>query len=105
MASVTRAAAAAVHDFDIPDHILKSSAMTRAVTEAAEKIADNVKDQGVMVEGEPGDIDLPVTVSVYDTDRARATVWLSHPSGAAVQAKNGTLTRAASAAGAKVQGG
>ncbi len=93
-----------VHDFDIPDHVLKSSAMRRAVEEKANEIADNVKSQGVMVEGEPGDIDIPVTVSVYDTDRARATVWLSHPSGAAVQAKNGVLTRAASQAGLKVKG-
>jgi len=93
-----------VHNFNIPDKILKSAALRREVDDVAEKIADAVRSQGVRVEGVPGDIELPVTVSEYATDRARATVWISHPSGAAVQAKNGVLTKAASAEGHTIKG-
>lgn len=75
----------------------------RATTELAEEIAENARSSAPDVEGIPGDIPLPVTVQTYETDRARATVWLAHPAGLAVQAKHGTLTKAASAAGVKVR--
>jgi hypothetical protein len=44
-----------------------------------------------------------VRVDSYETDRARAEVWLAHPSGLAVQAKHGLLTKAASEAGLEVK--
>ena len=74
----------------------------RAVNDLAERIAEAARANVPDVEGIPGDIPLPVRVSEYETDRARATVWLAHPSGLAVQAKHGTLTKAASQAGVEV---
>lgn len=83
---------------------LKSAEARRATAELAERVAENARSSAPDVEGIPGDIALPVTVQTYDTDRARATVWLAHPAGLAVQAKHGTLTKAASAAGLEVKG-
>lgn len=74
-----------------------------AVNALAEKVADHARAIAPAVEGVPGDIELPVRVDAYETDRARAEVWLAHPSGLAVQAKHGTLTKAASAAGLEVK--
>lgn len=84
--------------------LLKSGAMQALVSLAAEKVAANVRSQGIMVEGEPGDVALPVEVSTTMTDRAHASVTLAHPAGKAVQAKHGALTKAASAAGLEVNG-
>lgn len=83
--------------------VAKSSAMRREIKALAEQVADNVRSQGIMVEGEPGDIALPVTVTEQTTDRARASVALAHPSGQAVQAKHGALTKAAAQAGLQVK--
>ncbi len=85
-------------------NLLESPEMHRLVEKVADEIAYNVRGQGVRVEGIPGDIELPVKVSVTTTDRARATVVLAHPSGIAVQAKHGALTKAAAAAGLEVKG-
>lgn len=86
------------------EDIAKSPEMRRAITDLAERVAENARSQGVRVEGEPGDVALPVEVSSYVTDRARSSVILAHPAGLAVQAKRGTLTRAASEAGLQVRG-
>jgi hypothetical protein len=86
--------------------ILKSGEMAALVSGAAEEIANNVRAQGQKVgafEGGEGEIDLPVTVTPYTTDRAAASVALAHPAGIAVQAKHGVLTRAAAAAGLDVR--
>lgn len=45
---------------------------------------------------------VPVLVRPYTTDRAAAAVTIAHPSGAAEQAKNGALTRAAARVGLEV---
>lgn len=87
--------------------LLKSGAVKGLVDSAAEDIASNVRSQGIKVgafKGGSGDIDLPVTVSTTTTDRAHASVAIAHPAGAAVQAKHGALTKAASAAGVSVSG-
>jgi hypothetical protein len=85
------------------DAALNTAGAKRAVAVLAEKVADNARAAAPDVEGIPGDIPLPVRVDVYETDRARAEVWLAHPSGLAVQAKHGLLTRAASQAGLEVK--
>lgn len=85
------------------DKVAESAGISGAVADLAEKVADNLRSQGHMVEGIPGEIALPVRVSVYETDRARASVTIAHPSGLAVQAKHGALTRAAAAEGLEVQ--
>lgn len=84
--------------------LLKSGEMAALVNEAAAEVAENVRSQGILVEGKPGDVPLPVEVTAYTTDRAAASVAIAHPSGAAVQAKHGALTKAASAAGLEVKG-
>lgn len=86
--------------------ILKSRDMSELVKTAAEKIADNVRSQGIQVGAFKGggEIDLPVRVETETTDRAAATIVLAHPAGIAVQAKHGALTKAASAAGLEVNG-
>lgn len=89
------------------EQVLKSAEMRKAVEAAAQEVADNVRDQNITVgdvDGGSHEIDLPVKVEVYETDRARASVLLAHPAGLAVQAKHGALSKAASAAGIKVEG-
>lgn len=92
-----------IHNFDIPDHVLTSSAMRRKVDEAAETIADVARADAPMVVGVPGDVKLPIEVSSYETDRARATIWWAHPSAIAAQAKHGLVSRAASRAGHRIK--
>lgn len=73
----------------------ESNGMKDALREAAEAVKDNVDRMGIRVEGEPGDIALPVEA---DDD----SVAITHAAGLAVQAKHGALTRAAAEAGLKV---
>lgn len=73
---------------------------------AAERVADEARSEGIrvgdlVVDGVGTQIDIPV--KTYETDEG-ARVVLAHPAGIAVQAKHGTLTRAASAVGLKVRG-
>ena len=87
---------------------LRSTEMHKMVQEAAEKIAANVREQAITVgdrDGGSHEEPLPVEVGVTTTDRAHANVVLAHPAGAAVQAKHGALTKAASAEGLTVRGG
>lgn len=84
--------------------LLEDGGMRGLVAEAASAIAANCEGAGIMVEGVPGRISLPVEVSITETDRAHGTVTLAHPSGQAVQAKHGLLTQAAAAAGLEVHG-
>jgi len=64
------------------------------------RMADTVEANGQKVEGRPGKVDLPVTVTVTNTGkRARARVIIDHPSGQAVEAKHGYLAAALDAAG------
>lgn len=77
-----------------------------AALRAAERVADAARSEGIrvgdlVVDGVGTEIDLPV--KTYETDEG-ARVVLAHPAGIAVQAKHGTLTRAASSVGLKVQG-
>lgn len=88
----------------IPDSIIKGARLKAEIENVAERVAANVEAQGHLVEGIPGNIELPVRVDVYETDRARASVSLAHPSGIAVQAKHGALTRAAAQEGLEVSG-
>lgn len=96
-------------DWNAVEELAKSRAMRELVHDVAETVAVNARSQGVDVEGIPGDIALPV--KVYDdtttglrTNRAVSRVVLAHASGLAVQAKHGTLSRAASAAGLRLKG-
>lgn len=87
--------------------LLKSDELHKLVNAEAEKIADRVRQQGIKVgdvDGGPLERPLPVRVVSQTTDRARAQVILAHPAGLAVQAKHGSLTKAAAAEGLEVRG-
>lgn len=72
--------------------VLRSTLRT-LVNDAAHRVAANVK----VASG------VPVVMRPYTTDRAAASVTIQHRDGAAMQAKNGALTRAAAAAGLEVK--
>jgi hypothetical protein len=85
---------------------LNTAAVTAATKAAAEAVADNARDQGIKVGDKDGgrfEYDLPVNVRMFKTDRPHAVVALAHPAGEAVQAKHGTLTKAAAQAGLDVR--
>ena len=82
--------------------VAKSREVREAVNQLAERLADAVRSQGIRVEG-GNEILLPVEVREQTTDRARAQVAITHPSGKAVQAKRGALTKAAASVGLRVK--
>lgn len=87
--------------------LLRSTAMHRATQDAAERVAEAVRGQGIKVgdkDGGPREVDLPVEVEMTTTDRAHAWVTIAHPAGEAVQAKHGALTKAAAQVGLDVRG-
>jgi hypothetical protein len=80
--------------------LLSLPGVEKDLGERALKVAAAVEANGQKVEGRPGKIDLPVTVTLTsDGKRARARVILDHPSGQAVEAKHGFLAAAIDAAG------
>lgn len=81
--------------------LLRSEQLGSEVTQLAQRIAANVRAEGQKVEH--GEVELPVVVDEYTTDREAASVTLAHPAGLAVQAKHGTLTKAAAAVGLEVR--
>lgn len=83
----------------------KQPELVALIEELTERVADNVRDQGITVGAFSGggEIDLPVETSQKVTDRTRGVVTLAHPAGLAVQAKHGSLTRAAAEAGLQVK--
>ena len=74
--------------------ILKNE-MRGPVEAAAAAIAANV-DVGSVTEAQ-------VTVRSYTTDRAACAVSIAHPAGLAIQAKYGSLTKAAASVGLQVR--
>lgn len=74
--------------------ILKSAEMARAVKSATDATAANAEAL----------TKFPIETHAHITDRAVGTVLIAHPAGASEQAKNGVLTKAASAAGLDVGG-
>lgn len=79
--------------------MLKSAGVASVVESAAEATAANV---GAITAH--GGETVPVEVTTGTTDRAVARVTLTHAAGLGLQAKYGTLTKAASAAGLQVRG-
>ncbi|NDK91038.1 hypothetical protein GYA93_15810 [Gordonia desulfuricans] len=75
--------------------ILQGDAVAAVVSEAAEQIADGVRD---IV-----DDDMEVQVYPYVLDRAGANVVIAHPGGLGMQAKRGAFTRAAARLGLQVK--
>lgn len=84
--------------------ILKSREVDHAAEDLAGKIAEKVRGQGITVgdrDGGASEIDLPV--KVYSSD-AGVEVALAHAAGIAVQAKHGSLSRAAAELGLEIRG-
>lgn len=79
--------------------MLKSAPVASAVEAAAEAVFSNIG----AVTARDGQV-VPVEVTTGTTDRAVARVTLMHAAGVGLQAKHGTLTKAASAAGLEVRG-
>ncbi|GAA4981243.1 hypothetical protein [Actinopolymorpha pittospori] len=80
--------------------VLRSGEVRAALDDLAGTVAGNASSspewQRYAARGE-------VRVASYTTDRAAAAVTLAHPGGLGMQAKHGTLTRAAGAAGLEVR--
>jgi hypothetical protein len=76
--------------------VLQSAAVAAVIEGAAQSAAGNVSETA-----RNGDA-IPVKVSTYTTDRAAAAVTLAHPAGLGIEAKRGSLSRAAAAAGLEV---
>lgn len=80
--------------------LLTSSEVQDMLNDKAEAVANAARSRGLMVEGVPGDVPLPVTTSAAgDGTRARAYVTIDHPSGLAVEAKHRLLAGSLDAAG------
>lgn len=90
---------------------LKRSAQAKAaVHAAAEDAAANVRAQNISVgdrDGGPHEIPMPVEVQdgTGSGGLPSSHVVIAHPSGQAVQAKHGSLTKAAAQVGLKVRSG
>lgn len=77
--------------------VLKSADVAALVNPVVHEIA--AKAQHTTTSG----VDLPIVVDEYTTDRRAASVTIAHPAGLATEAKHGTLTKAAAAAGLEVR--
>lgn len=94
------------------EEVAKSREVRAAVRDVAEKVAENVESQGIKVgDRDGGASEYPLPVKVYDdttdgmrVNRAVSRVVLAHAAGLSVQAKHGALSKAASAAGLRLQG-
>lgn len=72
--------------------ILTRAETQDVLTAKGHAVADAIVSAGIRVDGEPGDIALPVTVRTSGRGiRARTYVTLDHPAGLAVEAKHKLL--------------
>lgn len=79
--------------------VLNSAEVAAAIAGLAASVAANARSDGAVARN-----GVPVEVSTYTTDRSAASVALAHPAGLAIEAKHGSLIRAAGAAGLEVHG-
>jgi hypothetical protein len=79
---------------------LKSPEVKKAVHDEAVKVARKV--EAMIPNVSSSVIDPDVVVDDYVTDRAASSVTVRHPQALIWQARNGLMTRAASAAGHKI---
>jgi hypothetical protein len=78
--------------------VLTSPEVAAAVHALAEQTADALRDDDAIVRHSAD-----VEVDDYTTDRAASAVTIKHPGGRGIEAKHGSLTRAAGAAGLEVR--
>lgn len=84
------------------EQMLKSSGVRKAVANAGKAVASRAVYTTRNGEEIPVEV-TDFTTSTMRMNRAATAVSLAHPAGPAIQAKNGTLTKAASEAGLKVK--
>lgn len=77
--------------------MLKSDEVASAIGALAEGVASALREDAAVQRHA-----VPVEVERYTTDRAAAAVLLKHPAGLPIQAKHGSVTRAAAATGLEV---
>ena len=91
-------------DYKALGRVLKSDPTRAKVVALARRIAANVDTRDITPEAgvgaQSGDL---VLVDTYTTDRAAAGVIFAHPAGAPMEAKHGTLVRAAASVGQTVR--
>lgn len=79
--------------------LLGSEEVARMLRDKAEAVADAARNRGVLVDGRPGDVPLPVeVVDASSGTRARMLVVSDHPAGLAVEAKHRLLVGSLDAA-------
>lgn len=72
--------------------LLTSPAVQRMLNQRAEEVAQRAQSRGIMVDGDPGEVPLPiVVVDAGGRTRARSLVMIDHPSGEAVESKHRVL--------------
>ena len=81
--------------------LLRSPEVRADLDRRASAVAKAARDRGLLVDGEPGKVPLPVTMASGSLGggRARAFVRITHPSGLAVEAKHRLLVGSLDAAG------
>jgi hypothetical protein len=79
--------------------LLRSDAVQAMLDSKADAVATSARGQGIRVNGEPGEVALPIITRRARTgSRARAVVEIDHPSGLAVEAKHRLLVGSLDAA-------
>lgn len=78
--------------------MLQSEPVASALASLAQSVAENARASGPYQRHE-----VPVEVGSYTSDRAVATVSAKHAGALPIEAKHGTLTQAAKAAGLDVK--
>lgn len=78
--------------------LLGSAEVADMLRTKAEAAAEAARSRGVMVDGTPGDVPLPIEVVDASSDRARMLVVSDHAAGLAVEAKHRLLVGSLDAA-------
>jgi hypothetical protein len=72
--------------------LLTSAETQRMIEATAEDVAQRARGRSVSVEGDPGEVQVPIdVVKAHGGTRARALVVLDHPAGSAVESKHRVL--------------
>ncbi len=77
----------------VQEAAIGGAAVQRLVEKVAGEVADRARSRsgGIRLEGEPGEVGVPITVRPAHGQRARALVQIDHPAGQAVEAQHRLL--------------
>ena len=71
--------------------LLRSDGAQNVVEREADQVATRARGRGVTVEGDIGQVSVPIEVVRARSTRARALVSIQHPAGEAIEAKRRLL--------------